>query len=158
MFLQLQHSLILLSVCQIWKTDRVSTYRLDGNGEICYCLFAKCALLFVTPQTAAHQAPLSSSISQSLLRFMSIESMMLCSYLIICHPLLLLLSIFPSIRVFSNGSALCIRWSKQWCFSFSIRPSNEYSGLISFQSKGLSGVFSSTRIQKHQFFGPQPSL
>ena len=79
-----------------------------------------------------------------------------------CRPLLLLPSIFPSIRVFSNESVLCIRWPKYWSFSFSISPSNEYSGLISFrislQSKGLSRVFSSTTVQKHQFFEAQPSL
>ena len=88
--------------------------------------------LFVTPWTAAHQAPLSCTISWSLLKFMSIESMMLSNHLILCHPLLLLPSIFPSIRVFSNESALRNRWPKYWSFSFSIIPSNEYSGLISF--------------------------
>ena len=84
--------------------------------------------LFVTSWTAAQQASLSFTVSQSLLKLMSIESMMPSNHLILCHPLLLLLSIFPSIRVFSNESALCIRWSKYWSFSFSISPSNEYSG------------------------------
>ena len=83
-----------------------------------------------TPWTAAHQAPLSSTVSQSLLRFMSIELVMLSNHLILRHPLLLS-SIFPSIKVFSNESALRIRWPKHW--SFSISPSSEYSGLISFR-------------------------
>ena len=89
--------------------------------------------LFVSPQTAAHQAHLSLTISWNLLKLMSIKSVMPCTHLILCHPLLLLPSIFPSIRVFSNESALHIRWPKDWSFSFSICPSNEYSGLISFR-------------------------
>ena len=87
-----------------------------------------------TPWTIAHQAFLSFTISQSLLRLMSTESVMPSNHLILCHPLLLLPSIFPSIRVFSNELSLCIRWSKHWRFSFSISSSNEYSGLISFRS------------------------
>ena len=87
----------------------------------------------MTPWTLALQAPLSFTISQSLLRFMSIESVRPSNYLILCHPLLLLPLIFPSIRVFSKESALRIRWPKYWDFSFSISPSNEYSGLISFR-------------------------
>ena len=87
----------------------------------------------MTPWTAAHQASLSFTISQSLLKLMSIESVMPSSHLILCHPLLLLPSIFPSIRVFPNESALRIRCPKYWSFSFSISPSNEYPGLISFQ-------------------------
>ena len=89
--------------------------------------------LFATPWTAAHQAPLSSTISWSLLKFLSIESVILSNCLILCHPLGLLPSIFPSIRVFSNESALHIRWPKYWSFSFSVSPSSEYSGLISFR-------------------------
>ena len=89
--------------------------------------------LFVTPRTAAHQDSLSITNSQSLLKLMSIDSVMPFNNLILCHPLLLLPSIFPSIRVFSNESALCVRWPKYWGFSFSISPSNEYSGLISFK-------------------------
>ena len=89
--------------------------------------------LFVTPRTAAHQASLSITKSQSLLKLMSMESVMPSNHLILCHPLLLLPSIFPSIRVFSNESVLHIRWPKCWNFSFSISPSNEYSGLISFR-------------------------
>ena len=87
--------------------------------------------LFATPWTAAHQAPPSSTISWSLLTFLSIESVMLTKHLILCRPLLLLPSMFPSIRVFSNESALCIRWPKYWNFSMS--PSNENSGLIFFK-------------------------
>ena len=89
--------------------------------------------LFVTPWTAACQASLSITNSLSLLKLMSTESVMPSNYLILCSPLLLLPSIFPSIRVFSNESALCIRWPKYWSFSFNISPSNEYSGLISFR-------------------------
>ena len=87
--------------------------------------------LFVIPWTAAHQSSLSFIISQSLLKFISIELMMPSNHLILCHPLLLLPSIFPSIRVFSNESALLIRWPRYWSFSISL--SNEYSGLISFR-------------------------
>ena len=93
--------------------------------------------LFVTPRTAAHQASLSITKSQSLLKLMSMESVMPSNHLILCHPLLLLPSIFPSIRVFSNESVLHIRWPKCWNFSFSISPSNEYSGLISFRMDWL---------------------
>ena len=89
---------------------------------------------FVTPWSVAHQAPLSSTISQTLLKCMSIESVMLSNHLILCHFLLLWPSIFPSIIVFANESALHIRWPKYWSFSFSISPSNEYSGLISFRT------------------------
>ena len=87
----------------------------------------------MTPRTAACQAFLSITISQSLLKLMSIDLVMPSNHLILCCPLLLLLSIFPSIKVFSDESVLCIRWSKFWSFSFSISPSNEYSGLISFR-------------------------
>ena len=89
--------------------------------------------LFATPCTAALQASLSFTISQSLLKLMSIESVMPSNHLILCCPLLLLPSIFPSIRVFSNESVLPIKWPKYWSFSFSISPSNEYSGLIYFR-------------------------
>ena len=93
--------------------------------------------LFLIPWTAACQASLSFTISRSLLKLMSIESVMPCDHLILCHPLLLLPSISPSIRVFSNESALHIRWPKYWSFSFSVSPSNEYSGLISFRMDWL---------------------
>ena len=86
-----------------------------------------------TPWTVARQASLSITNSQSLLKLMSIESVLPSNHLILCHPFLLLPSIFPSIRVFSNESVLCIRWPKYWGFSFSISPSNEYSELISFR-------------------------
>ena len=89
-----------------------------------------CVHLFATPWTVAHQASLSFTVSQSLLKFMSIESVMPSNYLILCCPLLLLPSMFPSIRVFSSESALRIRWPKYWSLSFSISPSSEYSGLI----------------------------
>ena len=94
-------------------------------------------LLCGIPWTAACQAPLSSTPSQSLLKFMSIESVMLSNHLILWCPLLLLPSILPNIRVFSNESALHIRWPKYWSFSFSISPSNECSGLISFRMNWL---------------------
>ena len=94
--------------------------------------------LFVTPWTAACQAFLFITNSWSLLKLMSIESVMPSNYLILCHPLLLLPSIFPNIKVFSNESVLCIRWPKYWSFSFSISPSNEYSGLISFRTDWLN--------------------
>ena len=90
-------------------------------------------LLFATPWTVAHQASLSITNSWSLPKLMSIESVMPSNHLILCHPFLLLPSIFPSIRVFSDESVLCIRRPKYWSFSFNISPSNEYSGLISFR-------------------------
>ena len=96
-----------------------------------------CVQLFVTPWTAASQASLSITNSPSLLKLMSIESVMPSNHLILCHPLLLPPSIFPSIRVFSNESLLRIRWSKYWSFSFNISPSNEYSELISFRMHRL---------------------
>ena len=114
----------------------------------------------------AHQAPLSFTISQSLLRFMSIELVMLSNYPILCCPFLFLPSIFLSIRVFSNELILRIIWPEHWSLGFSISTSDEYSGLISLgltdlislQSKGFSSFFSSTITQRHQFFGPQPFL
>ena len=122
--------------------------------------------LSATPWTAAHQASLSITNSRSLLKLKFIKSVMPSNHLILCCPLLLLPSTFPSIRVFSNESVLPIRWPKYWSFSFSISPSNEYSGLISFRMdwldllavQGLSRVFSNTTVQKCQFFGAQLSL
>jgi len=116
--------------------------------------------LFATPWTAACQASLSFIISPSPLKLMSIELVMPSNHLILCHPLLLLPSIFPSIRVSSNESILPISWPKYWSFSFSISPSNEYSGwfplgltgLISLKYKGLSRVYSSTTIWRHKFW------
>ena len=120
----------------------------------------------VSPWTTKCQASLCITSSWSLPKLMSIESVMPSSHLILCHPLVLLPSIFPSIRVFSSESALRIRWPKFWSFSFNISPSSEHSGLISLgrtvwislKSKGLSRVFSNTTFQKHQFFGTQLSL
>ena len=112
------------------------------------------------------QTPLFCTISWSLFKFISISSVMLSNHLILCCPILLLPSLFPGIRVFFSELAFCIRRPKLWSFSFSISPSNEYSGLISFrmtglislQSKGLSRVFSSTTIRNHEFFNAQPSV
>ena len=113
--------------------------------------------LFATPWTAAHQFSLSFTIFQSLPKFMFISSVMPSSHFILWCPLLLLPSIFPRIREFSNESSVCIRWPNHWSFSFSISPA-KYLGFISFRidwfdllSKGLSRVFSSTTVQKHQF-------
>ena len=122
--------------------------------------------LFANPWTAACQASLSITNSWSLPKFMSIESVMPSNQLILCCSLLFLPSIFPSIRVFSNESVLCISWPKYWNFSFSVSvlPMNiqEWFPLgltiwISFQSKGISRVFSNTTVQKHHFFGAQLS-
>ena len=118
-----------------------------------------CVRLFGTPWTIARQASLSINNSQSLPKLMSIESVMPSHHLILCRPLLLLPSVFPNIRVFSNESVLHIRWPK---FSFNISPpmntqdwsSLGWIGWISLKSKGLSRVFSNTTVQKHQFFGP----
>ena len=122
--------------------------------------------LFATPWTAAHQASLSFTVSRSLFKRMSIESVMPSNHLILCRRLLLPPSIFPSIRGFSNESVLCIRWPKYWSLaSASVLPMNiqdwfplGWTGWISLQSKGLSSVFSNTTLQKHQFFGAQLSL
>ena len=124
-----------------------------------------CVRFFATPWIAARQASLSITNSWSSLKLMSIESVMLSSHLILCHPLLLLPPIPPSIRVFSKESALHIRWPKYWSSaSASVFPMNtqdwsplEWPGWISLQSKGLSRVFSNTTVQKHQFFSTQPS-
>ena len=121
---------------------------------------------FVIRWTTARQASLSVTNFQSLLKLISIESVMLPNNLILCHPLPLLPSIFPSIRVFSNESVLRIRWPEYGSFSFSLSPSNEYLGLISFRMdrldllavQGTLRVFSNTTVQKHQFFDAQLSL
>ena len=121
--------------------------------------------LFATPWITACQASLSITNSRSSHKPTSIQSVMPSSHLILCRPLLLLPPIPPSIRVFSKESTLLMRWPKYWSFSFSIIPSKEIPGLISLewtgwislQSKGLSRVFSNTTVQKHQFFGAQPS-
>ena len=141
-------------ICTQWNTTQPSV-QFSSVSQLCPIL--------CDPMDWAYQASLSITNSQSLLKLMSIESVMTSKHLILCCPFLLLPSISPSIRVFSNESVLHIRWPKYW--SFSISPSNEYSGLISFRtdlislkSKGLSRVFSNTTIQKHQFFGTQLSL
>ena len=123
-------------------------------------------LLSVTPWTSARQASLSITNSWSLLKLMPIESVMPSSHLILCHPLLFLPPIPPSIRVFSNESTLRMRWPKYWSFSFSISPSSEYPGLISFRMdwldllavQGTLKTLSNTTVQKHQFFSAQLSL
>ena len=122
--------------------------------------------LFATLWTETRQASLSITNFQSLLKLMSIESVMSSNNFILCHPLLLLPSIFPSIKDFSKESALRIRWPKYWSFSFSISPSMNiqdlfplgWTGWISLKSKGLSRVFSNTTVQKHWFFSAQLSL
>ena len=124
-----------------------------------------CDQLFATPWIAAHQASLSFTISQSLLKFMFIESVMPPNHLILCHALRLP-SIFPTIRIFSSELALPVRWPDYWSFSFSISPSSEYYGLTSFRIdwfdllavQELSRVISSTTVWKCQFFGAQPFL
>ena len=124
-----------------------------------------CVRLFATPSTAVHKTSLSITNSWSLPDPMSIESVMPSNPLILCRPLLLLPSIFPSIRVFSNESALSIRWPKYWSFSFNISPSNEHlgsplgcTGWISLQSKRFLRVFPNTTVQNHQFLSAQLSL
>ena len=132
---------------------------------VCYCSVIKPCQLLVTPWPAAHRPSLSFTVSQSLFKLMSNKSVMPSNHLFFCCPLLLLPSIFPSMRVFSNESALRIRWPKYWHFSFSISPYCENSGLTSFridwlislQLKKLSRLFSSTTVRKHQFFSGQPS-
>ena len=125
-----------------------------------------CVWLFAISRSAACRASLSFTISRSVLKLMSNESVMPSNHLILCCPPLLPPSLFPSNRVFSNESVLCIRWPKYWSFSFSISPSNKFqdwfpiglSTWIILLSKGLSSVFSNTIVQKHQFFGTQLSL
>ena len=131
--------------------------------EIVVVQLLSCVLLFLTPWTAAHQATLSFTISHSLLKFMSIESMIPSNHLVLCHPFVLLPSIFPSIRVFPNELVLCIRWPKYWAsasasvlpmiikgwFPFQLTPFPFQ--LVSLQSKELSRVFSNTTFWRHQF-------
>ena len=148
--------------CRYNETETDSWYR----GQTSVVQWHSNVWLFVTPWTAARQASLSITDSQSLLKFMFIESVRPSNHLILCLPTLLIPSIFPIIRVFSNESVLHIRWSKYWSISFNIRPSNEYSGLIPFRIdwfdllavEGLSRVFSNTIFQKHWSSGAQLSL
>ena len=143
-------------------SSRIVRTVLSGGGGGVQLL--SCVQVFATPWTAAHQDSLSFTISQSLLKLMSIESVMPSSHLILYRPLLLLSSIFLSIRGFSNESTLHIRWPECWGFSFSISPSmnilfpSGLTNLISLQFKELSRVFSNTIVQKHQFFGSRPCL
>ena len=159
----MQRSLTVLSGKIHWTIPLVHALGLQKHAVVVQSLSH--VWLCVIPCTAACQASLSFTISWSLLKLMSIESGMPSNHLILCHPLLLLPSIFPSIRVFSNESALHIRWPKYW--SLSISPSNEYSGLISFRTDWfdllgaqgtLKSLFSSTTVWKHQLFGAQTSL
>ena len=149
--------------CAPWKTIYLKTNLLKQNYSSVQSLSH--VWLFATPWTAARQASLSITNSQSLPKLTSFELVMPSSHLILCHSLLLP-SIFPSIRVFSNESALCIRWPKYWSFSFSFSPSNEHPGLVSFRMDWLDllavqgtarRVFSNTTVQKHQFFSTQLS-
>ena len=141
---------------RMWKKS--ITYKHTHTNTLEYSVHLLSRIqLFATPRTAARQASLSITNSQSLLNLMSIESVVPSNHLILCRPLLLSPSTFPSIRVFSNESVLWIRWPKYWSFSFNISPSNEYSGLISFRMdwldllvvQGLSKFFSNTTVQKH---------
>ena len=136
---------------RVWKStqlniktlyDTVSFLKLQGEDSSLMNQFSSVqsfshVRLFMTPWTAAHQASLSITSSQSLLKLMSIESVMPSNHLIFCRPLLLPPSIFPSIRVFSKESALCIRWPKYWSFSFNISASSEHPGLMSFRMDWL---------------------
>ena len=150
------------SWCHITYREKPSKF----TWECCSVQLLSHVWLFATPWTAARQASLSITNYWSLLKLMSIELVIPSNYLILCHPLLLMPSVFPSIRVFSNKSVLHIRWPKYWSFSFSIIPSNEHPGLISFRMDwldllavhGFSRVFSNTTVQKHQFFSTQLSL
>ena len=151
------------------KSAKLKSVCVQSNVTSVECLFSSvqslsCVQLFATPWTAACQASLSITNSQSLLKL--IESVIPSNQLILYHPFLLLLSIFPSIRVFSKESVLRIRWPRYWSFSFSISPSMNIQdwfplGLtvwISLHSKGLSRVFANTTFQNHQFLGAQLSL
>ena len=166
----------LVLCCEVWSSPNFSHWLL----AIFICPFSNSLIgiffnvvvqllshvqLIVTPWTVAYQASLSFTISQSLFKLMSIESLLPSVYLMLCHPLLLP-SVFPSIRVFSNESDLWARWPKCWRFSFNISPSSEYSGLISFRIDcfhllAVQGILKNLlqhRVPKHQFFGAQPFL
>ena len=124
----------------VWERDLIYVYTHIMYIHTCFTLYMAVVVvqllsgvwLFATPCAAAFQGSLSFTMSQSLLKLMSVESVMPSNHVILYHPLLLLPSVFPSIRIFSSELALHIRWPKYWSFSFSISPSNEYSGLISF--------------------------
>ena len=122
---------VVMYGCESWTIKKAERGNIDLFELWCW------RRLLRVPWTAAHQASLSLTISWSLLKLMSVESVMSSNHLILCHPLLLLLAIFPSIRVFSSESVLCIRWPKYWSFSFNVSPSNEHPGLISFRMDWL---------------------
>ena len=123
------------------QTCSTTCWTRGGRLQLSSVQSLSCVWLFVTPWTAAHKAFLSITNSWSLLKLMSIESVMPSNHLILCHPLLLPPSIFPSVRVFSNESALPIRWPKYWSFSFNISPSNEHLGMISFRMDYFTHTF-----------------
>ena len=123
---------ILCCISGFWEGSRCEWLSSFSFYVVIFVQLLSHVRLFAIPWTAVCQAPLSPARSQHLLKLLPIELVMPFNNLILCHPLLLLLSTFPSIRVFSSESALRIRWPKYWSFSFSISPSNEYSGLISF--------------------------
>ena len=128
---------IFCSICLFYISKLTWENIYVDAASVQFSWVAQSCELFVTPWTAARQASLCITNSRSLLKLISIESVMSPNHLILCHPLLLTPLIFPSIRVFSNEVALCIRWPKYWSFSFNIRPSNEHSGLVSFRMDGL---------------------
>ena len=150
-----------------WETLGWRKHKLESSCPIQFSSVQSLShvQVFVTPWIAAHQASLSITNSWSSLRLMSIESVIPSSHVILCHPLFLLPPIPPSIRVFSNESTLHMRWQSTGVSALaSFLPKNtqgwsplKWTGWISLQSKGLSTVFSSTTVQKHQFFGAQPS-
>ena len=149
----------------IWLTHKPLPKCSHSKQSQCFCTqkkhFVSVQLLshvqlFATPWTVAHQASLSITNFRSLHKLMSIKLVMPSNHLILCHPLLLLPSIFPNIRVFSNESILCMRWLKYWSFSFSISPSSEYSGLISFKTDLLDTSFNhKKKIYKTCTQGPR---
>ena len=157
------------AVCEVVKswTQLSNFHSLTHSKKQCFVnssvQLLSHVLLFVTPWTAACQASLSFTISWSLLKLMSIEWVMPSNHLILCCPLLLP-SLFPSVRIFPNESALYIRWPEYWCFSFSLSPSSEYSGFISFRIdwlnllavQGTLKSFSTTTVQKHKLFSTLP--
>ena len=160
------HSLLMAEQYSIVCVSHTVFVYSSVNGHFAVAQSLSHAQLFATPCTAARQASLSFTNSQSLLKLMPIKSVMPSNHLTLCRPLLLLPSIHPSIRVFSSESVLHISWPKHWSFSFSISPSSEYSGLISVRMDWLDllavlGTLKSllqSTVQKHQFFGTQLSL
>ena len=149
------------------RTESGRRWESQVKRPFCCCYsVVQSSLTLCDPMDCSTPASLSFTISQSLLKLMSIKSVMPSNHLILCHPFLLLLSICPSIRVFSNDSTLCMRWPKYWSFSFSIIPSKEIPGLISFRMdwmallavQGTLKSFLQHYRSRHQFFGTQLSL